>query len=339
MGGGYADAVATGTASLYIAVAALDLPPGSEVIVSPITDPGTSRRDHSQSVWCRASPTASRAPSIWVRSNSSPGSRRRPARSCSSTRSGRAADIVGIVKEAHARGIHVIEDCSQSHGARVKGRPIGNFGDIAAFSTMYRKAHMTGGSGGVVFTNDIELHHRALAHADRGKPSMAQRISTTAIPNQFLFPALNFHTDEISCAIGVASLQRLRETLLKRLTFFAELTGRLNDRAKICKPFGYSPNDSPFVYPILVDCERITCSKEHFAKAVLAEGIGLNPHYRYLVSDWPWLKQYLPDDFNTPNARAMRDSSFMLYLNENYGNSEAADCTKAIVKVESHFSR
>ena len=41
MGGGYADAVATGTASLYIAVAALQLPPGSEVIVSPITDPGS----------------------------------------------------------------------------------------------------------------------------------------------------------------------------------------------------------------------------------------------------------------------------------------------------------
>src|SRR5690349_12084998 len=41
MGGGNADAVAPGTASLYIAVAALDLPPGSEVVVSPITDPGT----------------------------------------------------------------------------------------------------------------------------------------------------------------------------------------------------------------------------------------------------------------------------------------------------------
>jgi perosamine synthetase len=41
MGGGYADAVATGTASLFVAVAALDLPPRSEVVVSPITDPGT----------------------------------------------------------------------------------------------------------------------------------------------------------------------------------------------------------------------------------------------------------------------------------------------------------
>lgn len=41
MGGGYADAVATGTASLYVALAALDLPRGSEVLVSPITDPGS----------------------------------------------------------------------------------------------------------------------------------------------------------------------------------------------------------------------------------------------------------------------------------------------------------
>jgi len=337
MGGGYADAVATGTASLYVAVAALDLPAGSEVIVSPITDPGTvSAIILNNLVPC----VADSEPGTF-----NMGAEQFVARITPKTRAvmvvhslGRAADIVGVVREAHARGIQVIEDCSQSHGSRVKGRPIGNFGDIAAFSTMYRKAHMTGGAGGVVFSNDVDLHYRALALADRGKPSWRPDFDDRN-PNQFLFPALNFHTDEISCAIGISSLRRLQDTLLKRLTFVAELSGRLNDRADICKPYGYSPNDAPFVYPIVVDIERITCSKEHFAKAVLAEGIGLNPHYRYLVSDWPWVKQYLPDDFDTPNARTMRDRSFMLYLNENYGNSEAADTTKAIVKVESHFRR
>ena len=337
MGGGYADAVATGTASLFIAVAALDLPAGSEVIVSPVTDPGTLSSIILNNLVPRVA-------------DSEPGSfnmgpEQFVARITPKTRAvmlvhslGRAADVAGIVKEAHARDIRVIEDCSQSHGARIKGRPIGNFGDIAAFSTMYRKAHMTGGAGGVVFSNDIDLHHRALAMADRGKPSWRSDFDDRN-PNQFLFPALNFHTDEISCAIGVASLRRLPETLLKRLTFLAELTGRLRDRADICRPFGYSPNDAPFVYPIVVDTDRITCSKEQFANAVLAEGIGLNPHYRYLVSDWPWLKSYLPDDFDTPNARGIRDRSFMLYLNESYGVSEATDCTKAIVKVEKHFRR
>jgi len=72
---------------------------------------------------------------------------------------------------------------------------------------------------------------------------------------------------------------------------------------------------------------------------VQAEGIGLNPHYQYLVSDWPWLKSYLQDDFDAANARSLRDRSFMLYLNENYGNTEAADCTKAIVKVEKYYAR
>src|SRR5580704_9833229 len=212
MGGGYADAVATGTASLYIAIAALNLPPESEVIVSPITDPGTLSAIILNNLVPRV---ADSEPGTF-----NMGPEQVVARITPKTRAvmlvhslGRAADVVGVVKEAHARDIRVIEDCSQSHGARVKGKPIGNFGDIAAFSTMYRKAHMTGGAGGVVFSHDIDLHHRALAMADRGKPSWREDFDDRN-PNQSLFPALNFHTDEISCAVGISSLQRLLGTLL-----------------------------------------------------------------------------------------------------------------------------
>ena len=126
---------------------------------------------------------------------------------------------------------------------------------------------------------------------------------------------------------------------MRRLVFVADITGRLRDRSTVCQPYGYSPSDSPFVYPVIVDVDRITCSKIDFANAVLAEGIGLNPHYRYVVADWPWLKPYLADDFDTPNARDIRDRSFCLYLNENYGRSEASDCAAAMLKVERHFAR
>lgn len=336
-GAGYADAVATGTAALYIAVAALDLPPGSEVIVSPITDPGTLSAIILNGLVPRLADSEPNKFNM--------GPEQFVARITENTRAvmlvhslGTPADVISIVKEAHARSIRVIEDCSQSHGAKLKGRPIGSFGDIAAFSTMYRKAHMTGGAGGVVYSKDLNLHRRALAMADRGKPSW-QADFDDRNPNQFLFPALNLHTDELSCAIGISSLHRLHHTLLKRLIFLAEFSGRLIDRAKLCKPFGYSPNDAPFVYPVIVDTDQISCTKLEFAKAVLAEGIGLNPHYQYLVADWPWLKKYLKDAFDSPNARDIRDRSFMLYLNENYGNSEAADCAKAIVKVEKNFQR
>jgi len=337
MGGGYADAVATGTAALFVAVAALHLPEGSEVIVSPITDPGSL-----------AAITLNRlVPRL---ADSAPGSygmglEQFVARITPNVRAvmvvhsiGQAVNVSAIVREAHVRGIRVIEDCSQAHGAKFEGRPVGTFGDIAAFSAMYRKAHIAGGSGGIVYTRDRDLHHQGLAHADRGKPRWRKDFSDYD-PNCFLFPALNLHTDEISCGIGLASLARLQDTIMRRLVFVAELTGRMRDRCKVCRPYGYSPSDSPFIYPVVVDPDRITCTKIEFAQAVLAEGIGLNPHYQYLVVDWPWLKPYLADAFDTPNARDIRDRSFCLYLNENYGVSEASDCTAAIVKVERQFGR
>jgi perosamine synthetase len=337
MGGGHADAVATGTAALFVALAALDLPSGSEVIVSPITDPGTI----AAIILNRLVPRlADSAPGSFNMGVEQFVSRLTPAvRAAVVVHSlGRPADIAAIAAEARARGIRVVEDCSQSHGARVNGRPVGSFGDIATFSTMYRKAHITGASGGVVFSRDLDLFRRALAHADRGKPSWRDDFNDRD-PTQFLFPALNLHTDELSCAVGLASLARLDNTILRRLTFLAEFTGRLTERSRVCRAFGYSPNDSPFVYPVIVDPDAITCTKRQFAEAVLAEGIGLNPHYQYLVADWPWAKTHLADGFETANARAIRDRSFCLYVNENYGLSEASNCADAIVKVERHFAR
>ena len=283
MGGGYADAVATGTAALFVAIAALGLPAGSEVIVSPITDPGSIGAIVLNRLVPRVADSEPDSYNIGVEqfvSRITPN-----VRAVMVVHSiGRAADIVAITNEAHARGIRVIEDCSQSHGARVNGRPVGTFGDIAAFSTMYRKAHVAGSSGGIVYSRDLDLFRQALAHADRGKPRWRDDFSDYD-PNGFLFPALNLHTDEISCGIGLASLHRLQNTILRRLIFVAEFTGRMRDRCKICRPYGYSPSDSPFVYPVIVDPDRITCTKREFAEAVLAEGIGLNPHYQYLAPD------------------------------------------------------
>jgi dTDP-4-amino-4,6-dideoxygalactose transaminase len=139
--------------------------------------------------------------------------------------------------------------------------------------------------------------------------------------------------------VGEASLARMRDSILRRLVFVAEFTGRLRDKSQVCKPYGYSPNDSPFVYPVIVDAARVACSKREFAEAVRAEGIGLNPHYQYVVADWPWVKRHLADDFATPNAREIRDRSFCLYLNEKYGEAEAADCAAAILKVEKYYAR
>lgn len=337
MGGGYADAVATGTAALYVAIAALELPKGSEVLVSPITDPGTLSAIILNGFKPRLMDSRPDSYNIGVKEFVG---RITPAVTGAVVvhSIGQACQIDKIVTEARAHNIKVLEDCSQSHGAKLMGRLVGTFGDIAAFSTMYRKAHITGATGGIVYSRDMELFRKALAYADRGKPRWIKDFDDRN-PNTFLFPALNLHTDELSCAMGLASLGRLSDTIVKRLAFVGDVSARLLDGASVCRPYGYSPADSPFIYPIIVDTDRLSCSKTEFAKAVEKEGIGLNPHYQYVVAEWPWLKPYLADDFDTPNARSIRDRSFNLYLNENYGEREAADTAEAILKVERHFAK
>lgn len=338
MGGGYADAVSTGTAALYVALAALELPEGSEVLVSPITDPGTLSAIILRGLVPRLMDSMPGSYNVGIEQfKSRIGPKVKGV--CLVHSIGQAApDTEAIARLAQEHGIAVLEDCSQSHGATVGGQPIGAFGDIAAFSTMYRKAHITGASGGVVYSRRAELHQRALAHADRGKPSWRTDFDDRD-PAQFLFPALNLHSDEISCGIGIASLARLPETIARRRAFVTAFAALLRDRSNSCLPYPRNGEDSPFIYPVIVDRSRITCDVPRFAKAVIAEGIGLNPHYAYLVADWPWVRPYLADGFETANARAIRDSTFDLYLNENYGAQEAEDAVAAIVKVERHFSR
>lgn len=335
MGGGHADAVATGTLSLYVALAALDLPKGGEVVVSPITDPGTLSAIILQGLKPRLADSMPGSYNV--------GPDQIEAAITAQTvcvlpvhNAGQAAPIAEIVELAHARGLPVLEDCSQSHGAFYAGRRVGTFGDIAAFSTMYRKNSVAGASSGVVYSRDKSLFRRAVAHADRGKPRWIEDFDDRD-PGQFLFPALNLHTDELSCAIGLASLGRLDDTRRRRMAYVSAVAEGLK-ASRVCRLAGWTADDSPFIVPVYVDETKLTVDKMTFAKAVRAEGIPLNPHYLYLVADWPWVRPHLAGELACPNARAARDGSFCLYLNENYGPTETRDTIAAIEKVEAAFA-
>ncbi|MFZ2137472.1 MAG: hypothetical protein WAV78_11185, partial [Xanthobacteraceae bacterium] len=128
-------------------------------------------------------------------------------------------------------------------------------------------------------------------------------------------------------------------TIVSRLAFVSDFVARLYDASDVCHGYRFMPTSSPFYFPVIVDVDAISCSKIEFAEAVRAEGIDLNPHYKYVVCEWPYIQPHLADDFDTPNARSIRDRSFNLYLNENYREQESKDCVKAIVKVEKYFKK
>jgi len=334
MGGGYTTAIATGTGSIFVALAALQLPKGSEVVMTPITDPGAlnavtlqgfkvsladSKPGSTQSNWQQIEKAITEKTRAIVVVHLG----------------GYATDIDTIVREAHNRNIMVIEDCSQATGALYKNQKIGTFSDIAAFSTMSRKSLMSGGSGGLVYTQSKQLHQMVTAHADRGKPKWQEDFEERNA-SQYLFPALNWNTDEISCAIGSASLARLPSTIKNRNQFVNRLIALLTN-SKLFSVDEISGVGSPFFLTVYLDLSLLNCEKDEFCNALIAEGIPLNPHYKFVVSEWQWAEAHLTSNKKTPNAVDARNRSFNIYVNEKYTYDLAEQFAVAMNKVATYY--
>jgi dTDP-4-amino-4,6-dideoxygalactose transaminase len=337
MGGrGYASPVTSGTAAVYIAFAALNLPKGSRVLVSPVTDSGPIAAllnlgmipilvDAAHGSWnisldtFKNSDVKNCAAILLTHAGGEP-----------------TKDTEEIVKLAKSYGMFVVEDAAQAPGAKISNRCVGTFGDISAFSTMYRKSVISGSQGGLVYTRCPELGRQILAHLDKGKPIWRHDLDLRD-PNHCLFPGLNWMQDEISCGIGIASLAKLPGVISERYKWTKKFVKSLSSKSKVCKSYDLHEGFSVFFFSIFVDTSLISCDKITFAKAVQAEGIGLGEHYGCVISSWNWLHKTLGFEQSTPNAEFTRDNSFNLYVNEKYGDDEINDIVEAIVKVEKYY--
>jgi dTDP-4-amino-4,6-dideoxygalactose transaminase len=112
---------------------------------------------------------------------------------------GQPVDLAPILEIAHNRGIRVIEDCAQAHGATYEGTRVGSFGDLACFSFYPTKNLGAIGDGGMVVTNDPELAQRVRHLREYGW--LDRYVSQT--------PGLNSRLDEIQAAILRVKLRYL----------------------------------------------------------------------------------------------------------------------------------
>ena len=349
MGGGYTEAVSSGTSACFIALASLKLPSGSEVLISPVTDSGPlhaiemlglkpilmDSKKRSYNIDCRSveAKINSNTSAIFV-----------------VHAAGEPVQMLDIVEIAKRCDVKIIEDCSQAPGALVcdkkyvscirncnPERRVGNFGHVAAFSTMYRKTLTAGASSGLVYTRDYETYCEIVAYADRGRPKLKPGYDKSD-PGDYLYPSLNFNTDELSSAIGISSLKRLEATIQQRVDFIHGLSLQIKENCFACSPYEFNFNMSPFYYPIFVDENKLLCDKKTFANAVKAEGIALAEHYSCIISGWE-KAQKTHKLGSTPNAEWVRDNSFNLFINEKYQDDELRDIMTALCKVEEHFKK
>ncbi|OXL20532.1 DegT/DnrJ/EryC1/StrS aminotransferase family protein [Psychrobacter sp. DAB_AL32B] len=127
-------------------------------------------------------------------------------------------DMDGIMALVDKHNLYVIEDCAQAHGARYKGRSIGSIGHISAWSFCQDKIMTTGGEGGMVTTNDEQLWRKMWAYKDHGKSYAA--VYETEHPPGYRWLHESFGTNwrmtEMQAIIGRIQLARMPNWTAKR---------------------------------------------------------------------------------------------------------------------------
>jgi hypothetical protein len=121
------------------------------------------------------------------------------------------ADLDPILELARERGVFVIEDAAQAHGALYHGRPVGAFGDVAAFSFCTDKIITTGGEGGMLAMDDEAVWNRAWSYKDHGKSYEAVYEREHPPGYRWLHESFgtNWRLPEMQSAIGRRQLGKL----------------------------------------------------------------------------------------------------------------------------------
>jgi dTDP-4-amino-4,6-dideoxygalactose transaminase len=202
----YAVAVNSGTSALLVALGALGVGPGDEVIV-----PGyTFIASISSVVYARAIPVLTEVDRTFnldpadVEAKITP----RTKAIMAVHMMGNPARLDELRAIADKHGLALIEDCAQAFGASYKGHPIGSIGDIGTFSFNAYKT-ITAGDGGMVITNDENLHERSFAFHDQGHSPLRAGVDVGKRP----LIGMSFRLTEIQAAVLLGQLKKLPDIL------------------------------------------------------------------------------------------------------------------------------
>lgn len=344
----YAVATSCGTSAIHAAVIALDLDPGSEVIVAPITDMGTIIPILMQQlvpVFADVDPTTC---------NVTPASI--AAKITDRTKAivvvhmfGHPCEMGPIVELARKHKLFLIEDCCQAFLTRYDGKICGTFGDLGCFSFQQSK-HMTTGDGGMVISSHDTLGKRMRLAMDKGWPREGQFRD-----HLFLAPA--YHMTELQAAVGIAQLKKLHAIVDARRENARKILPLIRGIQGVTPPTEHPwATHTYWKYPIQVDLSAFSVDMQNIADALKAEGIqswaGYTkvPIYQYDVltvprtfgkSGWPISgitgKKYTYGPGLCPKAEKVLTEMLVLPWSEKYTETHLRDLAAGLAKVFEEF--
>jgi dTDP-4-amino-4,6-dideoxygalactose transaminase len=208
-------AVSSGTAALMVALLAHGVGPGDEVITTPFTFVSTANAivfTGARPIFVDVGESDFNIDPALIEAKVTP----RTKAILPVHLYGHPADMEAIMRIAERRGLAVIEDACQAHGAAIDGRKVGSFGS-ACFS-FYATKNITTAEGGMITTTDSQVARRARVLRDHGQSSRYRGETM----------GYNFRMTEIAAAIGLAQLAKLHEFNERRRANARYLTENLN---------------------------------------------------------------------------------------------------------------
>jgi dTDP-4-amino-4,6-dideoxygalactose transaminase len=356
-GARHAIALANGTVALEIALQALDIGPGDEVIVSPRTflaSISSIVQVGAKPVFADVNLDSQNITADTIAAVLTPNTR---AIICVHL-AGWPCDMDPILALAAEHQLRVIEDCAQAHGAHYKGQSVGAIGDIGCWSFCQDKIMSTGGEGGMVTTNDNALWRKMWAHKDHGKSYAAVHEHTH--PPGFRWLHEDFGTNarmtEMQAAIGRIQLQcmpewtRLRTAhataLTQALTPYAGLNGCIRLTPFHCHRDCTSDTNSQsctpdcihayYKYYCFVRPEKLTTgwSRDRIIAEISATGV---PCYPGSCSEVYLEKAFDNTNYRPtqrlPNAKTLGETSLMFLVHPTLTLAEINKTSQTITSV------
>lgn len=272
IGVGHAAAVSSGTAGLHLALLALDIGPGDEVIVPSFTfvaaanairyvgaipvfvdiDVCTLNMDPQ----CVERAITPRTRAMIVVHNF-----------------GQPAEMSALMELAARHNLRVVEDACEAIGAEYEGRKIGSFGDAAVFA-FYPNKQMTTGEGGIVTTNSAEV-----AATIRSLRNHGRREGGGWFEHKQL--GFNYRLSELNCALGLSQLRRIDSILTKRESVASAYNHRLKKMSGVILPSFGDPKckTSWFVYVVRLSDEYTCAQRDAVVCRLIEQGIGCGRYF------------------------------------------------------------
>lgn len=252
---------------------------------------------------------------------------------------GHPCDYDRLLPLARKANVPVVEDAAHALGAAWRGQPVGSFADLTAFS-FYATKNLTTGEGGAAVTNDEALAAKLslLSLHGMNRDAWKRYTDTGSWYYEVTAPGFKYNLSDVLAAIGLGQLERFDELQRLRRQHVARYDAQLADVVEIRRPAARPEVTHAWhLYPIALELERLTIDRARFIQELRTENIGSSVHF-IPIHRHPHFRESLklaPGRF--PVADRAYERAVSLPLFPGLTERDVDDVCEAVRKIIAHF--